>query len=140
MKRIVVSIVLMILGCSSVPSNAADISCPLVRAEDRPSWMSNVDWGTNRTPMPHMTCFGGILSGPISKGDYEKVETLLKTRLPYVTFFSLASPGGDVDEALKIGRLFRKYLIATIAPSIDLLTLDGGPELHSGMTQVCHGE
>jgi hypothetical protein len=29
----------------------------------------------------------------------------------------LVSPGGDVDEALKIGRLFRKYLISTIAPT-----------------------
>jgi len=32
------------------------------------------------------------------------------------TDFILLSPGGDVDEALKIGRLFRKYLIRAVAP------------------------
>jgi hypothetical protein len=31
--------------------------------------------------------------------------------------FSLLSPGGDVDEAIKIGTFFRKYLIHAVAPT-----------------------
>jgi hypothetical protein len=64
-------------------------------------------------------CSLGILRGPISKGDYEKVATLLRTNYLVLRMFSLASPGGDVNEALKIGRLFRKYLITTITPTED---------------------
>lgn len=52
---------------------------------------------------------------PISKGDYEKVLAFLRTNRS-VTDFNLISPGGDVNEALKIGRLFRKYLFSTTAP------------------------
>jgi hypothetical protein len=53
------------------------------------------------------------LDGQILKGDYEKVVTFLRAHLPYLDDFFLNSPGGDVEEALKIGRLFRKQLIGT---------------------------
>src|SRR5262245_8350862 len=54
-------------------------------------------------------CQGYLLRGEIAKGDYEKVVKSLI--YPWTYMFKLVSPGGDVDEALKIGRLFRKYLI-----------------------------
>lgn len=64
----------------------------------------------------HQFCPSGVLTGPIVKGDYERVVTLLRANHPNLVQFYLISPGGDVDEALKIGRLFRKYLISTMAP------------------------
>jgi hypothetical protein len=62
------------------------------------------------------SCAMGRLSGEIVKGDYEKVKSLISST---TSTFWLASPGGDVDEALKIGRLFREYLISTEAPYRD---------------------
>jgi hypothetical protein len=59
-----------------------------------------------------MSC-SGLLSGDIVKGDYERVATFLDAHRPKM--FALNSHGGDVDEALKIGRLFRKFLILTLA-------------------------
>jgi hypothetical protein len=55
----------------------------------------------------------GSLHGEIVKGDYEKIEQILRLKKP--STFHLYSPGGDVNEALKIGRLFRQYLIYTDA-------------------------
>jgi hypothetical protein len=65
------------------------------------------------------------LNGQISKGDYEKVATFFKAYHP--DQFVLNSPGGDVEEALKIGRLFRKYLISTL----------GSTELQDGDARTC---
>jgi hypothetical protein len=60
------------------------------------------------------SCDDALLRDKIVKCDYERVRifmaNLLSTRL------ILVSPGGDVDEALKIGRLFRKHLILADAP------------------------
>jgi hypothetical protein len=96
-------------------------------------------------PTPYVTCFGGFLRGQISKGDYEKVATFLKAHHPFVANFNLASPGGDVDEALKIGRLFRKYLIATLAPANEHigatgLVHDDLPFLSAGSRDLCRGQ
>src|SRR5258708_31112436 len=85
----------IILSFISVPSRAAEVSC--------------LSYYLNR-------CLTGTLSGPISKGDYDKVVTLLRANHPFLSDFVLVSLGGDVDEALKIGRLFRKYLVGTGAP------------------------
>ena len=57
----------------------------------------------------------GLLSGDIVKGDYERVATFLDAHRPKM--FALNSNGGDVDEALKIGRLFRKFLVLTLVPT-----------------------
>jgi hypothetical protein len=62
------------------------------------------------------TCSAGFISGPIERGDYEKARTLYRENHPFLAWFTLASPGGDVAEAIKIGRLFRKYLITASAP------------------------
>jgi hypothetical protein len=108
-------------------------------------WTARFDWGAKTMPVSYATCIGGFLRGQISKGDYEKVATFLKAHLPFVSNFSLASPGGDVDEALKIGRLFRKYLIATVAPVNEHfeatgLVHDDVPFLSSGSRDLCRGQ
>ena len=56
-----------------------------------------------------------VLEGPIVKGDYERVLNSIRANdgnwLQYV--WSLNSPGGDVDEAMRIGRLFKELYIQT---------------------------
>lgn len=63
------------------------------------------------------TCSAGLLRGSIEKGDYGKIVSLLRANHPFLNTFYLMSPGGNVDEAFKIGRLFRKYMISAQAPA-----------------------
>ncbi len=62
------------------------------------------------------TCSSGFIFGPIKPGDYEKVRALYRQNHPFLASFILASSGGDVVEAIKIGQLFRRYLIRASAP------------------------
>jgi hypothetical protein len=74
------------------------------------------------------TCHSGFIFGPITKGDYQKVLALYRGSHPFLGEFALASPGGDVLEAIKIGRLFRKYLISTFfRRSVRVLALQVRP-------------
>lgn len=56
--------------------------------------------------------------GPIESGDYEKFEAVVKKAGPSYRRVMLMSQGGDVVEAMKIGRLIRKLRFETNAPSI----------------------
>jgi ATP-dependent protease ClpP protease subunit len=47
------------------------------------------------------------LAGKIEKGDYDKLVGHLRKLEGFPDYFSLASPGGDIVEATKIGTLFR---------------------------------
>jgi hypothetical protein len=62
-------------------------------------------------------CAFGSLRGAIAPGDYDKVKKLVDDAWPNLFLFSLESAGGSVYDAIKIGRLFRKYLIAADVPS-----------------------
>lgn len=93
-RRPFILFICMILCWASVPSHAAEIACAGFRGR----------------------CYLGLLSGQISKGDYDKIVTFLRANYSSLATLALVSPGGDVDEALKIGRLFRKYLLSTEAP------------------------
>jgi hypothetical protein len=64
-------------------------------------------------PVP---CVEGLLRGQIVGGDYENVVRLFRDSHPVLRKFSLISPGGSVEEAIRIGRLFRKYTVAASAP------------------------
>lgn len=59
------------------------------------------------------------ISGPIAKGDSEKLKhelSNIKREDRYVNRIFLNSPGGYVAEAIAIGRLLRSNRVATIAP------------------------
>jgi len=115
MRRTIALFACMILCGISVPSRAAEITCA-GQSGNFTQEQAKKYWPSGRMPVANVTCAHGYLTGEISKGDYEKVEALLRTNEPFLFNFILNSPGGDVDEALKIGRLLRKYLIATTAP------------------------
>jgi hypothetical protein len=61
-----------------------------------------------------------ILEGKIVPGDYKKVRDFLGEKANFEKITGgvfLASPGGNVTEALKIGRLIRSLRLSTDAPS-----------------------
>src|SRR5437667_432258 len=144
MRRTPALFACMILCWISVPSRASEISCfnpANASGLTEPEWRAAGFLSDNEIPawddLPTMSeaeardagfvpeaeagaagfvpLCNGLLSGEISKGDYEKVVTFLDGRRPKM--FALNSIGGDVDEALKIGHLFRKFLILTLVPT-----------------------
>jgi hypothetical protein len=61
-------------------------------------------------------CLEFMVHGRIVRGDAAKIETQLRLN-KYVTRISLASTGGDVGEAIKIGTVFRRYLLHVQIPT-----------------------
>jgi hypothetical protein len=99
----------------------------------------------SKEPTPNVSCLVGLVEGPIERGDYEKVLAFLKQNHPYIGGFSLLSPGGDVEEAMKIGRILRRYLIST-GSSVRYHYENGErfedekPFLSNGQRELCRGE
>jgi len=61
-----------------------------------------------------------VLEGKIVPGDYDKLRNFLGTKSNFDKITGgvfLASPGGYIDEAMKIGRLIRTLRLSTDAPS-----------------------
>jgi len=61
-----------------------------------------------------------ILEGKIVKGDYDKLRNFLSSKSNFEKISGgvfLASPGGSITEAMKIGRLVRALRLSTDAPS-----------------------
>jgi hypothetical protein len=51
------------------------------------------------------------IDGQISRGDYKQLIAFIKKKQKFPTSVSIESPGGDVNEAMSMGRLFRKALV-----------------------------
>src|SRR6202008_4297504 len=103
-------IALLFLGISGSPLRAAEVEC--VHQYDGtpfPDDYGRKHWPSGFRPVAGM-CEQGYIHGKIAKGDYEKVRTFLTKNQNIMSLFYLSSLGGDVDESILIGRLFRKYL------------------------------
>jgi hypothetical protein len=61
-------------------------------------------------------CLWAYLRGTIETGDYEKLRLLYRNNQRMLTVLALVSPGGNVDQAIMIGKLLRRYLITARAP------------------------
>ena len=117
MRYLVAITLLFFIALGVTSSQAADIRC----APDGHYGLSQKDeWFLRRWPSgvrpSKSTCSTGFISGEIMQGDYEKVVALYRKNHPFMYGFSLVSRGGNVIEAIKIGRFFRKYLLTAEAP------------------------
>jgi len=113
---------LILFGCSmvlAIPCNGAEISC-----------LSYAD----KEDAEKAPCEAGIIRGEIVEGDYDKFVTFYSQSHPHLSYMDLQSPGGDVNEAIKIGRLFRKYFITAFAPFHD------GSVVSAVLNSFCKGE
>jgi hypothetical protein len=108
----------LVLTLLSAESFAAEIICdawgpggtrwdPARVAEFYPS---------GRLPSPD-SCQNILLKGTILPGDGERFAKILRQSHPFLFRVLLWSPGGSVEDAMKIGRLIRKGLIETEAPT-----------------------
>jgi hypothetical protein len=80
------------------------------------------------------------LRGTIVQGDDQKLVQFYRANHPFLAHFLLNSPGGNVEAAINIGRLFRKYLIKARAPTVGkLFALDVSSPFNwcSGQSCTC---
>jgi hypothetical protein len=98
-------------------SNAADIGCVSTwgGVADSPGTMA-ASYPSGRRPTPD-TCESALIKGVITAGDSKKFAALIQRNHPFLGKVLLMSPGGSVDEAMKIGRLVRKAMLSTEAPN-----------------------
>ena len=118
--------IIMVLVYFAASAHAAEIRCASIYGEKRlpefpggtriPEDIVQRLWPSGVRPTPD-TCKVAFIHGDIVKGDYETFIALYKNNHPFLDQVWLDSRGGDVDEAIKIGRLFRKYLITAVSPS-----------------------
>jgi hypothetical protein len=115
-------IALLLLMLYVKAGGAAEVDC-VARYGPAPEGIGEVSdeiarklWPSGFRPTIGM-CESGYIRGKIEKGDYEKIRIFYKQNHRVLNVFSLSSPGGDVVEGIRIGRLFRKFLISALAPS-----------------------
>lgn len=72
--------------------------------------------GIEIRPSPE-TCTAIGIRGVINRGDAREFERLVQESRPWIMTVYLASEEGLVSEAMQIGRLVRKHLLTTWAPS-----------------------
>lgn len=70
------------------------------------------------------------LDGEIVKGDFDRLQRAYRVN-GYITRLSFNSPGGNLVEALKMGRFVREHAIATHVPA-DAVCLSACPYIFMG--------
>lgn len=80
-------------------------------------WSGTVNTAEIRTdPASHGVATGAVLEGVIQAGDFEKFKVFVLGGGNAFQIY-LASPGGDLAEAMKIGLLVRLLKLSTVVPS-----------------------
>jgi hypothetical protein len=116
----------LLLWMQDLPTIAAEVECELTNSYSTiPDEIARDWWPSGFRPANEM-CSYGYLHGTIEIGDYDKVETFYRTNHRVMFGLAIQSPGGNVAEAIKIGRLLRKYLIRADAPSPSPFAKDNG--------------
>jgi hypothetical protein len=132
MRRLLPAIALTFFLAVSPAAHPAEVSCldygdpsqsyaAQARSEKNTDKAPSSNAKPNKNPFDQfddipVPCVEGLLRGQIVGGDYENVVRLFRDSHPVLRKFSLISPGGSVEEAIRIGRLFRKYAITARAP------------------------
>lgn len=78
-----------------------------------------------------------LLSGEIVSGDFERVVEFVSTNRTFPIVFALASPGGNVSEAMRIGRFFRdaKIIVNVISCDSACFLIWAGSPVRQGAIQ-----
>jgi hypothetical protein len=130
-------------------SHAAVVSCS--RSWGDSAVDGRLGYGTFRLPLLEVfpsgrrptkqSCKAILIQGPIEPGDAQKFMVLLRQHHPFVDLVTIASSGGSVEEAIKIGRLIRRFLLITQAPYRPFGTSPNGVGMfaESGGKTICEG-
>jgi hypothetical protein len=105
----------LILVATCVPVRAAEVSCDYSYGSSISEDVARKLWPSGAKPTAG-TCSIGLISGTIVRGDFERALIFYRKNHPFLNMFQLVSPGGDVEDAIKIGRFLRRYLVNAHSP------------------------
>jgi hypothetical protein len=137
----VLATVVFISGAFLAPaSKAAEIICATNWGGFASDTSFKDHFPSGRYPNP-ASCWEVLIKGEIVAGDRAKFEKLLRQNHPFVAEVHLWSPGGLVDEAMKIGSLVRKAMLITRAPDAFSWKVDSNGKLNTfGFEKtICQG-
>lgn len=110
---------LIVLLHNLIPSSAlsAEIGCNLRYADAHRTTeeIARKLWPSGARPNKD-SCLIGAIRGEMTNGDYNRMVAFYRKHHPFMRRVLLNSPGGNVGEAIRIGKLLRKYLITAEAP------------------------
>jgi hypothetical protein len=109
------AVMLLMVAITVAPAHGAEVSCVVKYDGTLTEAVSAQLWPSGFRPAVG-TCQRAYIHRSILKGDYEKVRSLYRDNHPLLNVFYLVSSGGSIEEAIKIGKLFRRYLITAWAP------------------------
>lgn len=97
--------------------DAAQVTClQSYPAEPMPEDRAKRQWPSGYRPSKG-ACWAALIRGKIETGDFERFRDFYREHHRALHMVYLVSPGGDVDAAMSIGRLLRKYLVQVFAPT-----------------------
>jgi hypothetical protein len=114
------TVTLVVVVHEPTPAGAAEITC-FDTWRGAAAHVSSIEgfmkrrWPSGARPSAN-SCSHALIKGTIEKGDYDRFRVFYKERYRFMSTVYLVSPGGDAYEAMKIGRLLRKYLSTVVAP------------------------
>ena len=119
MNKLLSICLIFLAACfASQSAIAAEIQCSDTYAISN---LDNLSFWKKRYPSGRMptktTCDSILIYGDIVAGDSDKFSKILHDNNPFIAFVYLASSGGSVEEAIKIGTMVRKYMLTTVAPT-----------------------
>lgn len=100
---------------AAASAQAADVICLQQVKDFAPAARAAVERTLGET-IPSEACTRALLSGPIIPGDAERIKRAFAESEGFLEGIDLNSPGGDIREAMEIGRFARKALLSTGAP------------------------
>lgn len=101
--RLSVLLLLVAITTSADGASFGEVACAVIKDGDI-QFMDATD------------CYHLAIEGRIGKGDYKRLTAFIKQKRRFPENVTIQSPGGDVEEAMAIGRLFRKALL-DVSPS-----------------------
>lgn len=96
----------------------AEISCIATYSNGGPAAdRANKMWPSGFRPTAS-SCATALMDGPIVNGDYERFRDFYRQHYRSLLNLYLMSPGGDVGEAIKIGRIVRRYMLSAVTADL----------------------
>lgn len=129
---------------------SAEVSCVLSYDPPKPTPSTSPKTPKGASPTQER-CLNGYINGPISDGTYEKVVSFYRPHHGNLYRFYINSSSGNAEEAMKIGRFFRKYMIGIKTPagfgalegrriSANYMLLEAKTNLHGASEYLCRGD
>lgn len=100
---------------AAVSAQAAEFLCMRQLDDHSAATIAAIEQALPTKPSPN-ACTAVLLTGPIVPGDASRLKQVFVESEGLLETLYLDSPGGDIREAMAIGRFLRRALITTVAP------------------------